>query len=139
VFSIVFSLKSGLQRHIALHTNKKPYNMSVVRSHLVRKYILKGAHESSHCGGTPQMSYCDRAFNSKPSLKNHVRIHHHHGRKLSGCSQCEKPFPAPSALKIHMLRGNTGRNHNKVLFVRRLLLLVTSCKSISKFMAERIL
>ncbi len=133
--------KSGLHRHIALHTGKKPYICVRCEKPFGQKTDVRGhmrahtvAHESSHCGGTPHMFLlCDFSF--KPSLNNRVRIRHH-GRKFSGCSQCEKPFPA---LKKHMLRGHTGRNHNEVLFVRRHLLLVTNCKSISKFMAERIL
>ena len=56
---------------------------------------------------------CEKSFNTKPNLKQHIRTVHHNNGKIFQCNMCSKSFFRKDVLKKHKSTHHEGHKDNK--------------------------
>ncbi|XP_059367767.1 gastrula zinc finger protein XlCGF49.1-like isoform X2 [Carassius carassius] len=101
-----FSQKGNLNKHMRIHDREKPF----ICKQCGRRFKKKGTldyHILVHTGKKPFICpLCRTFFKRKQNLKSHMKIHTE--EKLYTCPQCEKSFKQKRYLEAHMRRIHTG-------------------------------
>ncbi|XP_039608423.1 zinc finger protein 502-like [Polypterus senegalus] len=94
-----FTYKSGLNRHMKIHTREKPHYCSECgKSFSCISYLQK--HRIIHTGQKPHCCpECGKLFSRRSNLQRHRRIHT--GENPHCCSECGKSFLRRSNLQSH--------------------------------------
>lgn len=119
-----FASNAELQRHMLIHTGKKPFKCPFCQKSFRRKSHVQG-HMRIHTGENPYLcSVCEKAFAKKSTLKKHIhRIHPEvsldspataintdtsvsdvgENGNSHKCSECGKEFRGNAELQRHVL------------------------------------
>ena len=74
---------------------------------MLLKYHMEGVHDNK----TWNCEWCDKSFNSRPTMIAHTYAHHlRHPKEAGKCEVCDKEL-AQASLKVHMETVHGAKRH----------------------------
>ena len=98
-----FAAEANYHLHVFEHTGKKPFVCDVIGCErgFMSKFKLDRHSLIHSCPRHHKCPYCDKSFNRKDHLKNHL-ITHDPNKKIWKCGICAKEYSYSFSFKIHM-------------------------------------
>lgn len=98
-----FNHLMDLCRHMREHLFEKPFKCSICKLNFAtERWMLK--HKKNHTNLIHDCEYCNRSFDNKNDLKNHVRTSHETELKTYECNQCSQTFTLKSLFTSHLTK-----------------------------------